>query len=104
MSYGVARRTNEFGVRLALGAERQHVVWIVLRETLALVLVGIVVGLAAAPALACIVRSFLFGLRFYDPLSMAIAAGAMIAVALLGGYLPARRAARLDPMVSLRYE
>ena len=104
MSYGVARRTNEFGVRLALGAGRQHVLWIVLRETLGLVLAGIVLGLALAPIASHIAASFLFGLKFYDPLSLAAAMLAMIVVALFAGYLPARRAAKVDPMVALHYE
>jgi predicted permease len=104
MSYGVTRRTNEFGVRLALGAHRHHVVWLVLRETLVLVMIGIALGLAAAPAIGRIVASFLFGLKFYDPMSIGVAVLAMIAVALLAGYIPARRAAKVDPMVALRYE
>jgi len=104
MSYGVTRRTNEFGVRLALGAHRRHVVWLVLRETLALVLVGVALGLAAAPAIARVVASFLFGLKFYDPTSIGVAVVSMIAVAMLAGYIPARRAAKVDPMIALRYE
>lgn len=104
MSYGVTLRTNEFGVRLALGAGRPHVLWLVLRETLGLVLLGIVIGLALAPAVSRIVASFLFGLKFYDPLSIGSAIFAMIAVAVLAGYIPARRAANVDPMVALRYE
>ena len=104
MSYGVTRRTNEFGVRLALGAGRRNVVWLVLRETLGLVLAGILIGLALAPALSRLAASFLFGLKFYDPLSVGAAMAAMIAVALFAGYLPARRAAKVDPVVALRYE
>jgi predicted permease len=104
MSYGVARRTSEFGVRLALGAERQQVVWLVLRETFALVLVGLAIGLALAPLVSRFVESFLFELKPYDPLSIGAAVFAMIAVALLAGYLPARRAAKVDPIVALRYE
>jgi len=104
MSYGVTRRTNEFGVRLALGAHRHHVVWLVLRETLALVLIGIALGLAMAPAIGRVVASFLFGLKFYDPMSIGVAVLSMIVVALLAGYIPARRAAKVDPMIALRYE
>ena len=104
MSYGVTRRTNEFGVRLALGAGRGNVLWLVLRETLGLVVAGIVIGLALAPALSRLAASFLFGLKFYDPLSVGAAMVAMIAVALFAGYLPARRAAKVDPVVALRYE
>ena len=104
MSYGVARRTNEFGVRLALGAGRQHVLWIVIRETLGLVIAGIALGLALAPIASHIAASFLFGLKFYDPLSIGAAMLAMIAVALFAGYLPAQRASKVDPMVALHYE
>ena len=104
MSYAVTRRTNEFGVRLALGAARQHVLWIVLRETLGLVLAGIVLGVALAPIASHIAGSFLVGLKFYDPLSIAAAMIAMILVAVFAGYLPARRAAKVEPMVALHYE
>jgi predicted permease len=104
MSYAVTRRTNEFGVRLALGAHRHDVVWLVLRETLALVLMGIALGLGAAPAIGRVVASFLFGLKFYDPMSIGVAVLSMIAVAMLAGYIPARRAAKVDPMIALRYE
>ena len=104
MSFGVTRRINEFGVRLALGAGRQNVLWLVLRETLALVSVGIALGLALAPVLSRLAASFLFGLKFYDPLSIGLAVLAMVVVALLAGYVPARRAAKVEPMVALRYE
>jgi ABC-type antimicrobial peptide transport system permease subunit len=76
----------------------------VLRETVVLVLVGIALGLAVAPAIGRIVASFLFGLKVYDPMSIGIAVLSMIAVALLAGYIPARRAAKVDPMIALRYE
>ena len=104
MSYGVTRRTNEFGVRLALGANRGQVVWLVLRETLTLVLIGLVIGLAVVPAVSRFIISFLFGLQAYDALSLGSAIFAMTIVALLAGYLPARRAAKVDPVVALRYE
>lgn len=104
MSYGVTRRTNEFGVRLALGANRGRVIWLVLRETLTLVVAGLAIGLAVVPAVSRFVVSFLFGLKPYDLVSMGSAIFAMTVVALLAGYLPARRAARVDPMVALRYE
>lgn len=104
MSYGVTRRTNEFGVRIALGANRQQVVWLVLRDTLTLVVAGLAIGLAVVPAVSRFVVSFLFGLKPYDAVSLTSAVFAMTAVALLAGYLPARRAAKVDPMVALRYE
>src|SRR5215471_2957373 len=104
MSYGVTRRTNEFGVRLALGADRRNVVWLVLRETLALVAMGVVIGLAIVPTVSRFVVSLLFGLKPYDALSVISAIVTLSAVALLAGYFPARRAAQVDPMVALRYE
>jgi len=104
MSYGVTRRTNEFGVRLALGADRRHVVWLVLRETAMLVVAGLLIGLVTVPAIARFVVSLLFGLKPYDALSIGAAVFTLAVVALLAGYLPARRAAKVDPMVALRYE
>ena len=104
MSYGVTRRTNEFGVRLALGANRGQVVWLVLRETLTLIAMGHAIGLAVVPAVSRFIVSFLFGLKPYDLVSLGSAIFAMTVVALLAGYLPARRAAKVDPMVALRYE
>jgi ABC-type antimicrobial peptide transport system permease subunit len=104
MSYGVSRRTNEFGVRLALGADRGRVVWLVLRQTLELIGIGVGVGMAIAPPLNRLVKSFLFGLGPYDVASIGSAITAMTVVALFAGYIPARRAAKVDPMVALRYE
>ncbi|SRR5579871_177464 len=104
MSYGVTRRTNEFGVRLALGANRNNVVWLVLRETLVLITFGVMIGLAIVPTVSHFIVSLLFGLKPYDALSVISAIFALSAVALLAGYFPARRAARVDPMVALRYE
>jgi len=104
MSYAVSRRTNEFGVRLALGANRGNVVGLVLRETMWLVVAGLAIGLALIPAVSRFVVSFLFGLKPYDALSILSAISIMIVVAFVAGYLPARRAARVDPMIALRYE
>jgi predicted permease len=104
MSYGVARRTSEFGVRMALGAQRRNVLWLVLTETLWLVVIGLAVGLALAPVLSRLATSLLFGLSSYDPLTIGLAIVAMLFVALVAGYLPARRATRVDPMAALRYE
>ena len=104
MSYGVTRRTNEFGVRLALGANRGNVVWLVLRETFVLVAFGVVIGLAIVPTVSHFIVSLLFGLKPYDALSVVSAIFALSAVALLAAYFPARRAAQVDPMVALRYE
>jgi predicted permease len=104
MSYGIARRTNEFGIRMALGAERRDVLWVVLRETLTLALAGVGIGLALALASSRLVESLLFGVKSNNPLVMGLAMAAMITVALVAGYLPARRATRIDPSVALRYE
>jgi predicted permease len=104
MSYGTTRRTNEFGIRMALGAARRNVLWVVLRETLALAAVGIAVGIALALASGRMVQSLLFGVKSYDQLVIVLSIIAMIAVALLAGYVPARRATKIDPSVALRYE
>jgi predicted permease len=104
MSYAVTRRTNEIGIRMALGAERSGVLWMVMRESLMLVAVGVVIGIPAALAAARLISSVLYGLKATDPITITAAALAMIAVAALAGYLPARRAAKVDPMVALRYE
>ncbi len=104
MAYGVARRSHEIGIRMALGAERRGVLWMVLRETLILAVIGVCVGVPAAIGLSRLVASFLFGLTATDPLVLAGSAILLIAIAVLAGYLPARRASRVDPMVALRYE
>ena len=104
MSYGVARRTNEIGIRMALGARGRSVLWLVLREALVLVVIGLVVGLIAALAVTKTAESLLYELKPNDPLTIALATLFLAAVAVLAGYLPARRAARVDPIVALREE
>jgi predicted permease len=104
MSYVVSRRTNEIGIRMALGAERMHVRWLVMREVLILVAVGIAIGVPAALLFSRLVASMLFGLRATDAASLLAAIAVMLVIAALAGYLPARRASRVDPMVALRYE
>ncbi len=104
VSYGVARRTNEFGIRMALGARRTDVLRMVLRETIRLALIGVALGLALALAASRLVESQLFGVKSYDPVALGLALAAMIAVALVGGFLPARRATKIDPMMALRCE
>jgi predicted permease len=103
-SWSVARRSNEFGLRMALGSERRFVLWIVLRGILGLVIAGVAIGIAFAAASSRVLESLLFGLKAFDPTVMALAIFAMAAVALFAGYLPARRATRIDPMTALRYE
>ncbi|MEE8583365.1 MAG: ABC transporter permease [Acidobacteriota bacterium] len=104
MSYNVARRTNEMGIRLALGAQRWNVVRMVLRESLLLVLIGLLIGISAALAAGRLIASQLYDLAPTDPLSMALAAMLMVFVAGMAGYLPARRASRVDPIIALHYE
>jgi predicted permease len=104
MSYAVARRTNEIGIRMALGAERHNILGMVMRETLIMVALGVAIGIPAALAATRVISSMLFDLKPTDPLTIAVSASAMIAVAAFAGYVPARRASRVDPMVALRYE
>ena len=104
MSYAVMRRTNEIGIRMALGAETSGVLWMVMRESLILVAAGVGIGIPAALTAARLVSSVLYGTKATDPLTITASALVMIAVAALAGYLPARRAAKVDPMVALRYE
>jgi predicted permease len=104
MAYAVARRTSEIGIRLALGAPRDRVMWLVLGETLCLTLTGVAVGIPLALWAAQYAKSVLFGIGAADPLTMAATVAILIGVAVLAGYLPARRALRVDPMVALRYE
>lgn len=104
MAYSVARRTREIGIRVALGAERRGVIAMVMKEVVLLAGIGVGVGLPVALALTAYVQTQLFGLKPNDPLTLSLAVAVMAGVALLAGYIPAERAARVDPIVALRYE
>ena len=104
MSYSVSRRTNEIGIRMALGARREDVVRLVMRESMILVALGVVIGLSVALAARKLVEALLFGFAASDLRSIAAAVATMVIVSALAGYLPARRASRVDAMVALRYE
>ncbi len=104
MTYTVGRRTNEIGIRVALGAKRNQIVKMVLREALLLVAIGAGLGLPLALAGARLVSTKLYGLKASDPLTFSASITLLLAVATLAAYLPARRASRVDPMVALRYE
>ncbi|HWC18985.1 MAG TPA: FtsX-like permease family protein, partial [Terriglobales bacterium] len=104
LAYRVSRRTAEIGVRMALGAQRGQVLWMVLRESLATAMVGVAVGLPLAFGAARLLKSMLFGLTPNDPLSFLLGLMGITAVALCSALLPARRASSVDPMVALRYE
>jgi predicted permease len=104
MSYTVTRRTREIGVRVAVGAQRQNVLWLVLRETLALVLFGIAIGIPAAIAATHLIAKMLFGLSPSDLPTITVVSLLLLLVALFAGYLPAHRASAIDPIVALRTE
>ena len=104
ISYAVARRTNEIGIRMALGAKRSQVLWMVLKETLLLVAAGAVVGVPLALGATRFVRSQLFGVEPYDPVTLVLAVLLLTTVTAVAGFLPALRASRVDPMVALRHE
>ena len=104
MAYTVERRTREIGIRMALGAFQRDVIWLVMREVVLLVAIGIVAGLAASFALTQYVQSQLYGVTRNDPVTIVLAAVVLGAVACLAGYIPAVRASRTDPIQALRYE
>jgi predicted permease len=104
MSYIVSRRTNEIGIRMALGALRSNVSWLVMREIALLVAIGTAIGIPAALAGDRLVANMLFGVKSTDPAALLAAVALLLIVAVSAGYFPARRAARVDPMEALRYE
>ena len=104
LAYRVARRTREIGVRLALGASRAGVQWMIVRESLALLVIGVAIGIPLALGLSRYVASLLYGLRPTDPMTIAAALGVLAIVSMAAAIIPARRAARIDPMGALRCE
>ncbi len=104
MAYNVTRRTREIGIRIALGAIGGNVIWMVMREVLILIGIGVVIGLPAAVGLSFLIKSQLYGLAPTDPLTLALATLLLAAVAGLAGFIPAFRASRVDPVRALRYE
>jgi len=104
LAYIVSARTREIGIRMALGAQVTDVLQMVIRQGLTLALVGAMVGLAAAGALSRLMSNLVFGVKTIDPVTYAATAGILILVAVFACYIPARRAARVDPMVALRCE
>jgi ABC-type antimicrobial peptide transport system permease subunit len=104
ISCTVGRRTREIGIRMAMGARHGTVLWMVLRETLVLLAAGLGLGVPVVFAGGRLVASLLYGLEPTDPVTLTLAVLVLSGVALLAGYIPARRAAKVDPMVALRYE
>jgi putative ABC transport system permease protein len=104
LSYGVSQRSSEIGIRMALGAQRGGIVRMILGETARMVLMGIVAGLGIALAAGRMIRSMLYGVTPADPLSLAAVIAILAGVALVAGFLPARRAAMVEPMTALREE
>ncbi len=104
LAYAVAQRTKEIGIRMALGAQRSRVISMMLREMLAMVVAGVVIGSTAALALGRFVAAMLYGVKPRDPWTLSLAIALLVGSALVATYLPARRASRVDPMIALRYE
>jgi putative ABC transport system permease protein len=104
VAYSVAQRTREIGVRLAMGAQRADVLWMVLARGLGLTAAGIAVGLALSAGVMRLLAAALYGMSPLDPVAFTVASLAWMAVAMLASYVPARRAMRVDPVVALRWE
>ena len=104
ISYSVAQRTHEIGIRMALGAQKQNVMYMIIKQGVLLTTIGVALGIAASYFLTRLMSSLLFGVATNDLVTFVFGAGLLVATALLGTYLPARRATKVDPLVALRYE
>ena len=104
LSYSVARRTSELGIRLALGAQSHTLLWLILRESLLLLVIGLAVGIPVALSSTRILKSLLFELSPLDPIAITIAVGAVACMTIAAAWLPARRATRINPTQALRAE
>lgn len=104
MTYNVVRRTRELGVRMALGASKAVLIRAVLKESILLLVIGILVGIPVSLASNRATQAVLFGVNPADPVTLSVAVAVICACMLVGAYMPARRAAKVDPMVALRYE
>ena len=104
VAFNVARRTGEIGIRMALGARRRGIVWMVLREVLVLSIAGLAIGVPAALAGSRYVKSFLYGVEPNDPASITVSVFVLLASGLVAGFVPAQRASKIDPMVAVRHE
>ena len=102
MAYGVAERRKEIAIRVALGSSRADVIRMVIRDALTLVCIGLVVGVPAALASGRLIASLLFGLGLSDPMTLIATAMALLAIGAIGGYIPGRRASRIDPAEVLK--
>jgi putative ABC transport system permease protein len=104
IGYLVSRRTHEIGVRMAIGADRRHIIRLVMREGMWFTLAGVGLGLAGAMAMTRFLSSQLYGVSAYDPTTFVVAALSLAGAAMLACYLPARRAAKVDPLIALRHD
>jgi ABC-type antimicrobial peptide transport system permease subunit len=102
IGYVVAQRTHEFGVRIALGSTSGGLQWLVVRQGLALAVVGVGIGLLVSLAAARLLRNLVFGITPHDPVTFGVVAAALLAIAVFASYVPARRATRIDPLEALR--
>jgi ABC-type antimicrobial peptide transport system permease subunit len=104
MAYAVSRRTNEIGIRMALGAERRRIIWMVLREVLVLAIAGLSIGLVCAWASASSIKAFMFETKPADPSAITSAILILFAAVFVAGFAPAARASRIDPLAAIRHE